>query len=61
MGKTVCFITHASVIRRILGEILEIPLKNVFRIPCNYSGVSKIYMDNERDYAIEYLDRVENE
>lgn len=57
--KTVAITTHAGVIRSFLCYILELPLKKAFKIPCNYSGISKIRLNKESCYnSIEYIDNV---
>lgn len=40
--KRVAIVTHAGVIRSFIIKILEIPLKNAFKIPVDYSSVTKI-------------------
>ena len=40
--KKVAIVTHAGVIRSFIIAILEIPLKNAFKIPVDYSSVTKI-------------------
>jgi alpha-ribazole phosphatase len=40
--KRVVIITHAGVIRSFIIRILEIPLKNAFKIPVDYSSVTKV-------------------
>ena len=43
--ETVVIITHAGVIRSILCQVLDIPLRNAFKIPIDLGGITKISID----------------
>ncbi len=40
--KRIAIVTHAGVIRSFIIRILESPLKNAFKIPVDYSSITKI-------------------
>jgi alpha-ribazole phosphatase len=40
--EKVVIITHAGVVRVIVGRILEMPLKNLFRLSCDFGSVTKL-------------------
>jgi len=51
-------VTHAGVIRCFVSRILEIPLKNVFKIPVDYSSVTKLHISSDGcNSNIEYLNK----
>lgn len=57
--KTVVVTTHAGVIRSAIAKILEMPLKNAFKIPVDYSSVTKLNISGDGCYSnIEYLNKV---
>ena len=47
--------THAGVIRCFIARVLEISLKNVFRITVDYSSITKIHLHSDKN-----LNRMEN-
>lgn len=52
-------ITHAGVIRCFIAKVLEMPLKNAFKIPCDFSSCTKIFLDKENCLTnIEYINRL---
>lgn len=54
--KNVGIVTHAGVIRCIVARVLEISLKNAFKIPSDYSGITKINLNEDNCFCkIEYL------
>ena len=56
--KNVAIITHAGVVRSVLCQILEIPLRNAFKIPIDYGGITKINIDKKSCYQnIEYINQ----
>lgn len=60
-NETTLLITHAGVIRSILCQILEIPLRNAFKIPSNYGSVTKIIIDRKSCYQnIEFINQTSN-
>lgn len=54
-NKHVLIVTHAGVIRIILTHILELPIKNLFRIKINHGGISRIEINGEAEDAIPQL------
>jgi len=51
-------VTHAGVIRCFVARILEIPLNNAFKIPVDYSSVTKLNISGDGCYSsIEYLNK----
>jgi alpha-ribazole phosphatase len=58
-SKNVAVVTHAGFIRAVLAKVLEMPLRNAFKIPVVYGSVTKLQMDPINKYCgIEYLNRV---
>ncbi len=56
--KHVAVVTHAGVIRAVLANVLEMPLKNAFKIPVAYASVTRLKLDKANDYcAIDCLSR----
>ena len=56
--KRVAIITHAGIIRAFIAKILEIPLKNAFKIPVSYASVTKLRLDPDTCYcSLEYLNK----
>jgi alpha-ribazole phosphatase len=56
--QTKVIVTHAGVIRCFVAMVLEIPLKNAFKVPMTYGSVTKINMDKEGCFNnIEYLNK----
>ncbi len=52
-------VTHGGVIRLFLCYLLEMPLKNAFKIPIDFGSVTKINLDENRHYnRIEYMNKV---
>jgi len=49
--KRVIIVTHAGVIRSFVIRILEIPFKNAFKIPVDYSSVTKIDIDTDSGFS----------
>jgi len=57
--KKVAIVTHAGVIRSVLCQILEIPLRNAFKIPIDYGGITKINIDKKSCYkSIVYINQI---
>jgi alpha-ribazole phosphatase len=57
--KSVAVVTHAGVIRSIVAKVLEIPLKNAFKIPVDYSSVTKLTISGENCFSnIAYLNKL---
>ena len=57
--KKVAIVTHAGVIRSVLCQILEIPLRNAFKIPIDYGGITKINIDKKSCYkSIGYINQI---
>jgi len=57
--KTAAVVAHAGVIRCLVALVLEIPLKNAFKIPVDHSSVTKINVGTDNCFGnIEYLNRV---
>jgi alpha-ribazole phosphatase len=50
-------VTHAGVIRSVLCQILEIPLRNAFKIILDYGSVTQINVDNNTFYKSVLLAR----
>lgn len=58
-GKNILIVAHAGINRVIIADILEIPLKNIFKLKQNYGCINKIsFYRNE--YKIEYINNVIN-
>jgi alpha-ribazole phosphatase len=45
--ETVVIIAHAGVIRSALCQVLEMPLRNAFKIPIDYGSITKIAVDEK--------------
>jgi alpha-ribazole phosphatase len=57
--KKIAIATHAGVIRCFVARVLEIPLNNAFKIPVDYSGITKIQLNVENCFSkVEYLNRI---
>jgi alpha-ribazole phosphatase len=57
--KTVAIVTHAGAIRSFVAKVLEIPLKNAFKIPVAYSSITKLTISGDNCYSnIEFLNKV---
>ncbi|HTB05934.1 MAG TPA: alpha-ribazole phosphatase [Bacteroidia bacterium] len=57
--KTVAIVTHAGVIRSMVAKVLEIPLKNAFKIPVDYSSVTKLTISGENCFSnIAFLNKL---
>ena len=57
-NKQVGIVCHAGVIRAFLAIILEMPLRNAFKIPVSYASVTKIHLNAETCYSsLEFLNR----
>jgi len=57
--KKVAIVTHAGVIRCFIARVLEIPLTNAFKIPCDHSSITKIHLNGDNCFSkVEYLNRV---
>ncbi len=57
-SQKVAVVTHAGVIRCFVARILEIPLKNAFKIPVDYSSVTKLNISGDGCYSsVEYLNK----
>jgi alpha-ribazole phosphatase len=46
-GKHVLVITHGGLIRAILAEVLNMPLKGLFRIAIDHASVTQVSFDND--------------
>ncbi|MBI4929325.1 MAG: alpha-ribazole phosphatase [Bacteroidetes bacterium] len=58
-SEAIVIITHAGVIRSILCQILEIPLRNAFKMPIDFGSTTKISIDNKSCYQnIGYINRM---
>lgn len=56
--QKVAVITHAGVIRCFVAKVLEIPLKNAFKVPVDYSSVTKLTISGDGCYSnIGYLNK----
>jgi alpha-ribazole phosphatase len=59
--QVVVIIGHAGIIRCIIAYILEIPLKNIFKIPVNYASITKLNLNIDSCYnRIEFLDNTDH-
>jgi alpha-ribazole phosphatase len=57
--ENVAVVTHAGVIRSIVSKILEVPLKNAFKLPVDYSSVTKLNISGDGCYSsIEFLNKL---
>lgn len=57
--KTVAIVTHAGAIRSFVAKVLEIPLRNAFKIPVAYSSVTKLTISGDNCFSnIEFLNKV---
>jgi alpha-ribazole phosphatase len=58
-ARTAAIIAHAGVIRAIVAIVLEIPLKNAFKLPVAYGSVTKLLLDPITCYcSVEFLNRL---
>lgn len=56
--KSIVIVTHAGVIRSFLCYILEVPLSNAFKIPVEFSSVTKVYLNRDKAYnSIKYFNK----
>jgi alpha-ribazole phosphatase len=56
--KQVAIVCHAGVIRAFLAIVLEIPLRNAFKIPVSYASVTKLNLNTDTCYcSLEYLNK----
>lgn len=44
-GRHLLLVAHGGVIRMIIGQVLEIPLRHLFRLELPYAGVSRICIE----------------
>ena len=57
--KKAAIITHAGVIRCFVARVLEMPLKNAFKIPYDYSSITKIHLNGDNCFSkVEYFNKV---
>jgi alpha-ribazole phosphatase len=57
--KRIAIVTHAGFVRAMLAKVLELPLKNIFKIPLGYASVTKLHQDQRNDYCgIDYLNKI---
>jgi len=57
--QKVAIVTHAGVIRCFVARVLEMSLKNAFKIPVDYSSVTKIHLNEDNCFSkLEYLNRI---
>jgi alpha-ribazole phosphatase len=57
--KSVAVVAHAGTIRSIVSKILEIPLKNAFKLPVDYASVTKLNISGDGCYtSLEYLNKL---
>ena len=57
-APVIAVVAHAGVIRAIVARVLEIPLKNAFKVPVAYGSVTKLQLNPESCYcALEFLNR----
>jgi alpha-ribazole phosphatase len=57
-ADSVAVITHGGVIRSVLCQVLEIPLRNAFKIPIDYGSITRINIDGKSCYQnIEYINK----
>jgi alpha-ribazole phosphatase len=47
LGKNIAVITHGGVIRAMLAEVLNMPLKGLFRMVIDHASVTQISFDDE--------------
>jgi alpha-ribazole phosphatase len=58
-SKKVVIITHAGAIRCFISFIMNILLKNAFKINIDYASVTKIKIEADKNYnSIYYLNKV---
>ena len=56
--NSIVIVTHAGVIRSFLCYILDIPLSNAFKIPVEFSSVTKMNLHTDKDYnSVEYFNK----
>jgi len=46
-GKEIAVVTHGGVIRAMLAEVLNMPLKGLFRVVIDHASVTRISFDDE--------------
>ena len=46
-SSTVAIVTHAGIIRCLIGHVLGLPLENVFRLQIDFGGISRIDLGEE--------------
>jgi alpha-ribazole phosphatase len=57
-GQKTAIVSHAGVIRALLAKVLELPLRNAFKLPVSYGSVTKLHMDPVSCHCnLEYLNR----
>ncbi|MFI5149700.1 MAG: alpha-ribazole phosphatase [Bacteroidia bacterium] len=56
--ERIAIVCHAGVIRAILAKVLEIPLKNAFKMPVSYASVTRLNLHSESCFcSIGFLNR----
>lgn len=48
--ENVAVVAHGGIIRYIVTKILEIPLKNAFKIPIDYSSITRVHFNKDSSY-----------
>jgi alpha-ribazole phosphatase len=57
--EKVAIVTHAGVIRCFVTFVVEMPLKNAFKISIDYASITKIHLHDDSCFQkLEYLNRV---
>ena len=54
--QTVVIVSHSAPLRSIIANALEMPIKNIFRLPMDYGSVTKLTVDGNNCFSkIEYI------
>lgn len=57
--KAVAVVAHAGTIRSAVSKVLDIPLKNAFKLPVDYASITKLNISGDGCYSsIEYLNKL---
>lgn len=52
-------VTHAGVIRSVVGWVLGVPDERIYRLDCDYASISQIRHDPERGWRVGFTNRRE--
>ena len=55
-NNKIAVVTHGGVIRSILCHVLDMPLKSSFKLKIDYSGISKVVINNNME-IVEFINK----